>query len=60
MDVSRWVQTISELEFLILSLQRVKILFNKRDTALIQMAKPQYAMLAIKNLDKCKLWGKVT
>ena len=41
-------------------LQRVKILFNKKDTALIQMAEPQQAMLAISHLDKCKLWGKVT
>ena len=40
-------------------LQRVKILFNKKDTALIQMAEPQQAMLAISHLDKCKLWGKV-
>jgi len=39
--------------------QRVKILFNKKDTALIQMAEPQQAMLAINHLDKCKLWGKV-
>ena len=39
--------------------QRVKILFNKKDTALIQMAEPQQAMLAISHLDKCKLWGKV-
>jgi len=39
--------------------QRVKILFNKKDTALIQMAEPQQAMLAINHLDKIKLWGKV-
>jgi len=39
--------------------QRVKILFNKKDTALIQMAEPQQAMLAINHLDKTKLWGKV-
>ena len=38
----------------------MKILFNKKDTALIQMAEPQQAMLAISHLDKCKLWGKVT
>ena len=43
-----------------MSFQRVKILFNKKDTALIQMAEPQQAMLAISHLDKCKLWGKVT
>ena len=45
---------------MIFSFQRVKILFNKKDTALIQMAEPQQAMLAISHLDKCKLWGKVT
>eukprot|EP00092_Neocalanus_flemingeri_P022376 GFUD01024269.1.p1 GENE.GFUD01024269.1~~GFUD01024269.1.p1 ORF type:complete len:552 (-),score=136.95 GFUD01024269.1:1351-3006(-) len=39
--------------------QRVKILFNKKDTALIQMAEPQQALLAINHLDKTKLWGKV-
>ena len=32
--------------------QRVKILFNKKDTALIQMAEPQQAVLALQNLDK--------
>ncbi|XP_023326580.1 polypyrimidine tract-binding protein 1 [Eurytemora carolleeae] len=37
---------------------RVKILFNKKDTALIQMSEPQQAMLAITNLDKVKLLGK--
>jgi len=39
--------------------QRVKILFNKKDTALIQMAEPQQASLAINHLDKTKLWGKI-
>ena len=39
--------------------QRVKILFNKKDTALIQMAEPQQALLAINHLDKTKLWSKV-
>ena len=39
--------------------QRVKILFNKKDTALIQMAEAQQASLAINHLDKTKLWGKV-
>ena len=39
-------------------LQRVKILFNKKDTALIQMAEPQQAIHAINHLDKVKLWGK--
>jgi polypyrimidine tract-binding protein 1 len=38
--------------------QRVKILFNKKDTALIQMAEPQQAMLAMNHLDKTKLWAK--
>jgi polypyrimidine tract-binding protein 1 len=38
--------------------QRVKILFNKKDTALIQMAEPQQAMLAMNHLDKTKLWSK--
>ena len=32
--------------------QRVKILFNKKDTALIQMSEPQQALQAIANLDK--------
>ncbi len=38
--------------------QRVKILFNKKDTALVQMAEPQQALLAMTNLDKTKLWDK--
>ena len=38
--------------------QRVKILFNKKDTALLQMAEPQQAMLAMNHLDKVKLWNK--
>lgn len=38
--------------------QRVKILFNKKDTALVQMAEPQQAMLAMNHLDKTKLWTK--
>jgi len=29
----------------------VKILFNKKDTALIQIAEPQQAILAFQNLD---------
>lgn len=37
---------------------RVKILFNKKDTALIQMSEPQQAILAMTHLDKVKLWGK--
>ncbi len=36
----------------------MKILFNKKDTALIQMAEPQQAIHAINHLDKVKLWGK--
>eukprot|EP00096_Caligus_rogercresseyi_P001062 TRINITY_DN1166_c0_g1_i3.p1 TRINITY_DN1166_c0_g1~~TRINITY_DN1166_c0_g1_i3.p1 ORF type:complete len:633 (-),score=255.43 TRINITY_DN1166_c0_g1_i3:1506-3404(-) len=38
--------------------QRVKILFNKKDSALIQMAESQQALLAINYLDKVKLWNK--
>jgi len=38
--------------------QRVKILFNKKDTALVQMSEPQQALLAMNHLDKVKLWGK--
>ena len=38
--------------------QRVKILFNKKDTALVQMAEPQQAMLAMNHLDKVKMWSK--
>ncbi|XP_065569565.1 polypyrimidine tract-binding protein 1-like isoform X5 [Artemia franciscana] len=38
--------------------QRVKILFNKKDTALIQMSEPQQAYLAQTHLDKVKLFGK--
>lgn len=37
---------------------RVKILFNKKDNALIQMAEPHQAQLAIAHLDKVKVWGK--
>lgn len=37
---------------------RVKILFNKKDNALIQMAEPHQAQLAIAHLDKAKVWGK--
>jgi len=37
---------------------RVKILFNKKDSALIQMAEPQQAQLAMTHLDKIKLYGK--
>ncbi len=34
--------------------QRVKILFNKKDTALVQLAEPQQAMLAMNHLDKLR------
>ncbi|KAL4236022.1 Polypyrimidine tract-binding protein 2 [Mactra antiquata] len=37
---------------------RVKILFNKKDNALIQMAEPHQAQLGIAHLDKQKVWGK--
>lgn len=37
---------------------RVKILFNKKDSALIQMAEPQQAQLAMSHLDKIKVYGK--
>ena len=38
---------------------RVKILFNKKDNALVQMAEPQQAQLAQTYLDKVKLSGRV-
>ncbi|XP_055678812.1 polypyrimidine tract-binding protein 2 isoform X14 [Lutzomyia longipalpis] len=38
--------------------QRVKILYNKKDSALIQMAEPHQAYLAMNHLDKLRLWGK--
>ena len=37
---------------------RVKILFNKKDNALVQMAEAHQAQLAIAHLDKVKVWGK--
>ncbi|XP_053214980.1 polypyrimidine tract-binding protein 1-like isoform X2 [Panonychus citri] len=37
---------------------RVKILFHKKDNALIQMSEPQQAQLAMTYLDKVKLFGK--
>ncbi|XP_012936505.1 polypyrimidine tract-binding protein 2 isoform X4 [Aplysia californica] len=37
---------------------RVKVLFNKKDNALIQMADPHQAQLAITYLDKARVWGK--
>jgi len=38
--------------------QRVKILYEKRDTALIEFQQPQQAEQAIKNLNNKKLYGK--
>ncbi|XP_014785764.1 polypyrimidine tract-binding protein 2 isoform X11 [Octopus bimaculoides] len=38
--------------------QRVKILFNKKDNALVQMAEPHHAQLAKTYLDKLTLYGK--
>uniref|UniRef100_A0A1B6CIA1 RRM domain-containing protein n=1 Tax=Clastoptera arizonana TaxID=38151 RepID=A0A1B6CIA1_9HEMI len=38
--------------------QRVKILYNKKDSALIQMAEPHQAHLAMTHLDKLRLFGK--
>ncbi|XP_046669807.1 polypyrimidine tract-binding protein 1 isoform X3 [Homalodisca vitripennis] len=38
--------------------QRVKILYKKKDSALIQMAEPHQAQLAMNHLDKLKLFGK--
>ncbi|CAG5128612.1 unnamed protein product [Candidula unifasciata] len=40
------------------NVHRVKILFNKKDNALIQMADPTQAQQAITYLDKARLWGK--
>lgn len=37
---------------------RVKILFNKKDSALVQMADPHQAQMAITYLDKVRVWGK--
>ncbi|CAG0881886.1 unnamed protein product [Cyprideis torosa] len=38
--------------------QRVKILYNKKDSALIQMADSHQAQLAITHLDRVTVWGK--
>lgn len=38
--------------------QRVKILYDKRDNALIQMSDPNQAQLAMKHLSGVKLYGK--
>lgn len=37
---------------------RVKILFNKRDTALIQYSNPQQACMAVRHLNNCVLHGQ--
>ncbi|CAH0384632.1 unnamed protein product [Bemisia tabaci] len=37
---------------------RVKILYNKKDSALIQMAEPAQAHLAMTHMDKLRLFGK--
>ncbi|KAF0762773.1 polypyrimidine tract-binding protein 2-like, partial [Aphis craccivora] len=37
---------------------RVKILYNKKDGALVQMAEPHQAHLAMLHLDKVRLYGK--
>lgn len=37
---------------------RVKILFNKKDSALINFSNCQQASTALMNLDRCKLWSK--
>jgi len=39
--------------------QRVKIMYNKKDTALVQMSNAQQALLAMTNLDKVRLYDKV-
>jgi len=62
--VSNLCETQTECDHLFIlfgvygDVQRVKILFNKKDTALIQVSEPQQALLAINHLDKVKLWGK--
>lgn len=38
--------------------QRVKILYNKKDSALIQMAEPHQALLALTHMDKLRVFGK--
>ncbi|RUS84714.1 hypothetical protein EGW08_007542 [Elysia chlorotica] len=40
------------------NVHRVKILYNKKDNALIQMADSSQAMQAITYLDKVRVWGK--
>ncbi|XP_046479340.1 polypyrimidine tract-binding protein 2 isoform X1 [Neodiprion pinetum] len=38
--------------------QRVKILYNKKDSALIQLAEPHQAHLAMTHMDKLRVFGK--
>ncbi|EEB19455.1 Polypyrimidine tract-binding protein, putative [Pediculus humanus corporis] len=38
--------------------QRVKILYNKKDSALVQMAEPLQAHIAMKHLDQIRVFGK--
>jgi polypyrimidine tract-binding protein 1 len=38
--------------------QRVKILFNKKDSALIQFTNGIQSSTALQNLDRCKVWNK--
>lgn len=38
--------------------QRVKILYNKKDSALVQMAEPLQAHIAMTHLDKLRVFGK--
>jgi hnRNP-L/PTB/hephaestus splicing factor len=38
---------------------RVKILFNKKDSALVNFSNAQQATTALQNLDRAKLWNKV-
>ncbi|XP_059146841.1 polypyrimidine tract-binding protein 3-like isoform X2 [Physella acuta] len=40
------------------NVHRVKILFNKKDNALVQMADPSQAQQAVTYLDKARVWGK--
>jgi polypyrimidine tract-binding protein 1 len=37
---------------------RVKVLFNKKDSALIMFTNSMHAQTALNNLDRVKLWGK--
>ncbi|KAK2157505.1 hypothetical protein LSH36_190g05025 [Paralvinella palmiformis] len=37
---------------------RVKIMFNKKDNALVQFNDPTQAQMALTHLDKIKVWGK--